>query len=159
MRFSHTLALTAAAAVALVGVAGADPKQYTLDDCKFALNSLKEKPYSSSLPSMAASTGTCFCRSVREESGGGGRAMCVCRLACVGVCMVPLAWLKEGRLPSVCRRGGREGRGVSVSARVLGLRFPEVTALSGMIGHLINPLPSSTSPFQHARLPYLNSQA
>jgi hypothetical protein len=55
MRFSSTLALTAAAAVAMVGVASA-----TLDDCKWALNSLKEKPYSSSLPSMAASTGTLF---------------------------------------------------------------------------------------------------
>ena len=70
MRFSHTLlALTAAAAV--VGVAGADPKKYTLDDCKYALSSLKEKPYSSSLPSMAASTGTsCLCEKRRGGDGG-----------------------------------------------------------------------------------------
>ncbi|GAB5037765.1 nose resistant to fluoxetine protein 6-like [Nannochloropsis oceanica] len=56
MRFSQTLALSAAAVV-VVCVAGAEPQTFTLEDCKSALSSLKEKPYSSSLPSMAASTG------------------------------------------------------------------------------------------------------
>lgn len=77
MRFSSTLALTAAAAVAMVGVASA-----TLDDCKWALNSLKEKPYSSSLPSMAASTGTftffllSVCAVRQDEGEGDERGVC-----------------------------------------------------------------------------------
>lgn len=101
MRFFHTtLALTAAAAVALMSVVSADPKQYTLDDCKWALNSLKEKPYSSSLPSMAASTGTfsfsflSVCVYVWEEWWG--RAGCVCGFVYVGVGVVPLAWVNFG---------------------------------------------------------------
>lgn len=67
MRFSQTLALSAAAVV-VVCVAGAEPQTFTLEDCKSALSSLKEKPYSSSLPSMAASTGT-LC--LRKKKGGG----------------------------------------------------------------------------------------
>lgn len=83
MRFSQTLTLTAAAVV--VGcVAGADPQTFTLDDCKSALSSLKEKPYSSSLPSMAASTGK-FC--LWKKRGGGRQvSVNVFVYACAGQC-------------------------------------------------------------------------
>ena len=117
MRFSQTLTLTAAAVV--VGcVAGADPQTFTLDDCKSALSSLKEKPYSSSLPSMAASTGK-FC--LWKKRGGGTTSECerVCICMCRSMHLVPLAGLvllgikplvRVRLLPYVSSGGGREGR-------------------------------------------------
>lgn len=44
-------------ALAACGTAGAVEAKPTLEDCKAALLSLNEKPWSTSLPSMAAATG------------------------------------------------------------------------------------------------------
>jgi hypothetical protein len=56
MGLTRSPAFIACVAVLVCGM-GVDSAESTLDDCKSALSSLPEKPYSTSLPSMAASSG------------------------------------------------------------------------------------------------------
>ena len=79
MRTSAVLLLLAAAA----GGGSAAPAKPTLDDCKDALKSLTEKPWSTALPFMAASTGAYVC-------------FASYLLACGCVCMCVGLWSWEG---------------------------------------------------------------